>query len=251
MVDNHHQVFPKRQRLHLNFFKQHAIRGNLETIVCSPGGVGTTFFIKFVAHYKSVNDYQDIDGIKHLDRPPLVINNSLKAIYIYGNPFNIVLSLFRRKFHARQSYKLLRYYKHIEPIQPTCTLIEYLRKDIDKFQLSNHFHYWSQASVNYPIMLIKYETLWQHLPEIFEYLEIPSSEIAKFPTQQSRQSDWDNLTEEEKSLLSQMYGELHQEIHQFEDIKIIEPNKLLRLMLLPKYALYLGAAFKQQIFDQR
>lgn len=79
MSNNHHH---KIQRLHLNFLKQQAIITDLETIICSPGGVGTTFLIKFIAQYKSVNNSKDRDGIKHLDRPPLVLNNSLKAIYI-------------------------------------------------------------------------------------------------------------------------------------------------------------------------
>lgn len=96
-------------------------------------------------------------------------------------------------------------------------------------------------------MLIKYETLWKHLPEIFEYLEIPTSEIPKFPAQKSRGSDWENLTDEEKNLLFQMYGEFHQDVMNFQEIEIIQP-KISKLILLPKYSLYLIAAFKQRLF---
>ena len=74
----------KAQRLHVRFLKQQVIRGNINVLVCSPGGVGSSFFIAFLEKYKSVNSYKDRDGLKHIDRPPLTLNSNLKAIYIYG-----------------------------------------------------------------------------------------------------------------------------------------------------------------------
>lgn len=236
----------KRKRLHISFLKQQAIQGDIDFLVCSPGGVGSSFFISFLEKYKSVNSYKDGDGLKHIDRPPLTLNNKLKAVYIYGDPYNIVLSLFRRKYHHYQSVKLLFKCSHIKPINPDCTIEQYLQEGIDRLQLENHFDNWHNARINYPIMLIKYEAIWDNLPIIFDYLEISREEIKNFPSRKNRSSDWQFLSEELKKKLSNMYGELHEKIMNFDDLKIKEPN-LPGQLLLPKYALYLGAAYKQKI----
>ncbi|EDX75667.1 hypothetical protein MC7420_6322 [Coleofasciculus chthonoplastes PCC 7420] len=236
----------KGQRLHIRFLKQQVIRGNLDVLVCSPGGVGSSFFIAFLEKYKSVNSYKDRDGLKHIDRPPLTLNSNLKAIYIYGEPFNAVLSLFRRKYHHYQSKKLLFKYPNIEPITKNCTLKKYLEEGIDRLKLGAHFENWNNSRVTYPIMLVKYESIWENLPEIFDYLEIPQSEIGNFPPPQNRNSDWNLLSEDLKDLFFNMYGDLQEKIMNFDDIKIIKP-KLSAYIFLPKYALYIGALYKQKL----
>lgn len=220
--------------LRSRFIKQQAIRGYSDTIVCSYGGVGTSFLISFVEKYKAVNSRRDRDRIKHLDRPPIVLNKNFKAVYVLGNPFDAVISLFRRNMHHRQSKKLLANYPNLTPVEPSCTFQEYVEHGVDKFKLNEHFQNWKTAKVNYPIMLIKYESIWKHLPELLDYLEISLSEIEHFPKEKQRKSDWNSLPERSRKLLYKMYGNLYEEIVSIEDVKLLEPSFPSHIFL-PKY----------------
>ena len=123
---------------------------------------------------------------------------------------------------------------------------KYLEEGIDRLKLGAHFENWNNSRVTYPIMLVKYESIWENLPEIFDYLEIPKSEIGNFPPPQNRNSDWNLLSEDLKDLFFNMYGDLQEKIMNFDDIKIIKP-KLSTYIFLPKYALYIGALYKQKL----
>ena len=51
---------------------------DIEVVVGSYGGVGTTFFLDFVAQFKKTNHPQDEDKIKHLGMPPISFNKEIK-----------------------------------------------------------------------------------------------------------------------------------------------------------------------------
>ncbi len=123
------------------------------------------------------------------------------------------------------SMRLLHNYPNLEPINRSCTLNEYLEKGIDKLKLEEHFYNWVNAKASYPIMLIKYETMWDHLPEIFNYLEIPSSEIKKFPKKKNRHSNFKDIPKDIEKKLYKMYGELSNTISGFDEIKIVGSNQ--------------------------
>ncbi|MBR8826989.1 MAG: tetratricopeptide repeat protein [Gomphosphaeria aponina SAG 52.96 = DSM 107014] len=207
--------------------KQKQILAWLDVIICSSGGVGTSFFMDFVQEHKYINSPGDIDGLKHLDQPPIgKTKQNFKALYIFGDPLNAVVSLFRRNFQHPHSCKLLANYVDIEPIARYCSLEEYVDEGIDRLKLEQHFDNWSNAQVNYPIMLVKYETMWEHLPEIFYFLEIPASGIEELEKERKeRESDWIKLPEETKEKLSAMYGKFSEKVANFEEIKIIEPQE--------------------------
>ena len=56
----------------------------MELLVCSYGGVGTTFLIDFLAQYKICNNRDDKDGFKHLDKPPVPLEMSLDTYAAEG-----------------------------------------------------------------------------------------------------------------------------------------------------------------------
>ena len=228
------QADSKLQILRSRFIKQKAIQGHPDILVCSYGGVGTSFLISFLEKYKAANSRRDRDHLKHLDRPPITTNKNLKAVYVLGNPLDAVISLFRRNMHHRQSRKLLVNYPSLDPIEPSCTLQEYIQQGVDKFKLNEHFQNWKTAKASYPIMIIKYEAIWNHLTELLNYLEIPLSEATFFPEQKQRKSDWNSLPENIKSDFHKMYGDLNEKIANFEDIKIIKASSPTHIFL-PKY----------------
>lgn len=52
---------------------------NIDLIICSYGGVGTSFLIEFFSKYKNCNDARDVDRLKHVDRPPISFNPNLHS----------------------------------------------------------------------------------------------------------------------------------------------------------------------------
>ena len=204
----------------MTLIKHHFIGNNIDTLVCSPGGVATTSFMQFIQQYRTINNPWDRDGLKHIDKPPVTNNKNLKAIYIYGDPFNLIISIFRRNYQEVHSRKLLMSYSNLAPISEQESLDGYLEKGIDRLKLEKHFYNWKKSNSSYPVMMIKYEDMWNNLPQIFEYLEIPISEIEKFPKQRKRSANWKELSERNKKDLFQLYGELYKDILESENILI-------------------------------
>ncbi len=178
----------------------------MELLVCSYGGVGTTFLIDFLSQYKICNDRDDKDGFKHLEKPPPTRNNNLRAIYIFGNPIDAVYSLFRRQFHHEQSYKLLEQYRDLKPVPLEMSLDTYAAEGIDKFQFENHFLNWSERYSQYPVLFIRYEKIWDHLDELLEFAGIPIEEKRLFPEKKERKSEAMTIAEPVQSSMREMYG---------------------------------------------
>lgn len=83
----------------------------LDVLIMSPGGAGTTYFIQYIKQYTSlkVNDYRDVDGLKHISMGHL---NRLcdaqpqKIIYLFNDPALTVESIFRRGWQSYHAPKL-------------------------------------------------------------------------------------------------------------------------------------------------
>ena len=52
---------------------------DIEVVVGYYGGVGTTFFLDFVAQFKKTNHPQDEDKIKQLGMPPVSFNKDIQT----------------------------------------------------------------------------------------------------------------------------------------------------------------------------
>ena len=195
---------------------------DLELLVCSYGGVGTTFLIDFLAKYKTCNDRDDRDGFKHLDRPPPSRNSKLKAIYIFGNPIDAVYSLFRRNFHHEQSYKLLERYRNLKPIPLGMSLETYAVEDTDRFQFENHFMNWSERQFQYPVLFVRYEKIWDHLDTLLEFAGVPAGEKESFPEKKERKTQPQEISEAVHASMRRIYGNLQDRLVNGPDSWIFE-----------------------------
>ena len=109
-------------------------------------------------------------------------------IYLYGDPAHAIASFFRRNLtprsvvepddshpgfagFARAHCKYLE--GEYERISEGYSLDDFLSSPDDPFGLEDHFHRWTAARVPYPILLVRYETLWDHLEEIYEFVGLP------------------------------------------------------------------------------
>jgi hypothetical protein len=184
----------------------------LEVLVSSFGGVGTTFLSVAISEFLQTNNPADLDGYKHAPVPPLSRNKNLKVIYVVGDPILAAASLFRRGFHFGQSGKL-QYSCLLRRILPQgLTLEDYAAQGTDRFLFESHFYAWCRDLVFYPTLIVKYESIHDHIKEIATFLGLPEQFVDTFPARQDRNSHLSDIRPETLKNLLNMYGGLKREV---------------------------------------
>lgn len=191
-------------------------------LVASFGGSCTSMLIKFLnPMYGTVTNYMYYHlELKHVRRPPTNLEHDFKAIYLFGNPINAVLSIFNRNLQEVHFKNIFGNSRQYTPL----TFDEFINNGKDIFDLDEHFNNWTTSSRqerHYPIMLIKAVTMWEHLSELFDFLEISGDRIQQFPEYQQRSSNWETEPKEIRERLYQMYGSLYEKIQKFPEITVI------------------------------
>lgn len=194
----------------------------MEVVVASFGGVGTTFLISYLKQFKKINHYDDEDGIKHLPLPPVSFNKNVKLIYVFGNPQLAAISLFRRDYHYLQSEKLQKCVRnHLPSIPKEMTLQEYASQGIDKFYFREQFYNWHDKYLSsYPTLFIRYETLFDNVEPLLDFLDLPKDCIEGFPEKKKRNSAIDEIPVSTRKQLDLMYGDFSDELAQLPDVEI-------------------------------
>lgn len=184
------------------------IDSNLEVLIASYGGVGTTFLTQAIGRFRRVNDPRDLDGYKHCPVPPLFGNKELKVVYVVGNPILAAASLFRRGYQAGQAGKL-QYSKMVRKFpKEGLSLKDYAAGGRDLFLFKKHFEAWTKEFVFYPTLVVKYEAIHDSLPQISEFLNLPLEFTLEFPPMKERGSDLAKIDPETLRGLETMYGDL-------------------------------------------
>ncbi|EAZ81599.1 hypothetical protein [Algoriphagus machipongonensis] len=226
------------------------ISKDIEVIVSSYGGVGTTFLINWLKKYRNTNHPDDDDGLKHLPVPPLSTNKELKCVYIYGNPELATVSLFRRDFHHMHSVKLLKLEKwRTNPISLEMKLSDYAAEGVDRFKFEKHFFNWYEDYLNCPTFFVKYDKIFDSLEPLFDFLEIPKKRISDFPKPIKRTSSLNELSEETQENLHQLYGDFNQKLARLPDYEIRIPEKTQSVLLSNLKLPYLGVWLDDKYFN--
>ncbi len=189
----------------------------IEVLVVSAGGVGTTFLLREFAKYKTVNDPDNRDGFKHLPLPPFSRNENLKVIYIFGNPLTATVSLFRRKYQHTQSIKMQQYAAPEFLIPYEMTLSDYTAQGKNGLPFRRHFENWKTHFARHEILFLRYETLFENLEIIREFLNLPTEFLINFPSKKLRKSSLEGLEAETLAGLNKMYGALAEETEKLPD----------------------------------
>ena len=216
---NNNPVKPKKI---LNSF---IVPKEINVLISSMGGVGTTFLIEYIKKYRSTNLSMGEDGFKHLLFPPLSKNHDIKYIYLFGNPIDSVISLFRRNFHYAHSIQLLSFNKYLKAINPATTLEQYTAEGEDRFLFSEQFNNWLTGPHFYPTLFLKYEKLWDNMDTLFDFLDIPRKEINSFPAKKQRSADFSSLNKDTQDSLKKIYGDFEKYINEFDDCLIVNDRK--------------------------
>lgn len=155
-----------------NKYKKRIENEKMNIWICSYGGSGTQFLYK-----KIINKYPKINSVvwhNHLCHFLHPISNSTVqyGIYIYRNPIIAVQSQLRKKMQL--NFLKMNFNKMKENT---------IYKDIS-FSVDNYFFimkeqmlYWSQSNVNFPILLIKYETFHKYINEFCNIFNIDSNTV--------------------------------------------------------------------------
>jgi hypothetical protein len=195
-------------------------------LVSSFGGCGTTFLIDFISKYKKTNDRSrgGADWLKHTKNPPK-LSFIKKAIYIFDKPENTIVYHFSKRDRSFIFWPI-HHCRNMEgdwsKISAGWDLGDYLSNGKDLFMFENHFDNWlNSKDRSYQIMFVKYEKMWDHLPEVFDFLEIDKEEIKNFPPKKQRKTNWKTESNKNQEMISKMYGNFSQRIDSFDDIKIV------------------------------
>jgi hypothetical protein len=190
--------------------------------VTSFGGTGTTMLYEFLEEHQVdiPADHANWKPWKHLPVPPAddEVNDGFRAVYVFGNPMDAVLSVFRRdyqRWHVRNMREDIS-----EPASDDWGFDEFLESMEDPFRMEKHFHEWTEANRAYPILCLHFDALWEHLPEFFAFAGLPSSRLEHFPERRERASDWTEESEYVRERLQDFYGDLWAEIQETPDFHI-------------------------------
>lgn len=208
---------------------------DIDIVVVSYGGVGTTFLLSFLAQYKKTNSPTDKDGFKHSPLPLISFNPSVKFVYVYGNPQMAAASIFRRNYQRPQSKKLQRWIdSSSSPIPKGMTLPEYASLGVDRFHFEKHFFSWyDKYLTGVPTLFVRYESLFDNVERILEFAGIPKSSANSFPEKRKRESMKEQVSAETAKCLDIMYGEFAKKLEKLSDIEIRQDGD--RRMFSVKY----------------
>ena len=195
--------------------------------VCSYGGSGSKMLRGFLRNYgKTYHPHskqppaklthpekrKDLGEVNFVQKGKLVISNRAKVIYIFRNPIDALKS----RYGIEHCKNVEGDWQELPP-----SIEEYAVIGKDLFGLEIHFNNWTQENEgqrDYSICCIRYETLWHHLKELFDYLEIPHRDLVQFPARKETKRLIDEKTE---NLLKLMYQPLIDKMDAFPEFSII------------------------------
>lgn len=182
--------------------------------MASMGGVGST------ALARHIGSIVDKSTREHGYSPKLFENEkNLRLGYIYGNPYNAVLSIFRRNFQNMHVHAMHADSGTLPVDLRDVSLEAYLEKGIDEFAMERQFDNWVNYSASKgPIILIKYESLAEHVDEVLSFFYCPYPFEVK-----QRRTSWMSEPSHIRDGLERIYGGLNTKIDEMPPIKILNP----------------------------
>ncbi len=153
----------------------------LDVLVVSPGGVATTFLINYIGIYKNVNNIDDNDGLKHLPRPPINLENiNLKVIFITGEPDEVYASIKRRGWLKEQGAKLGSVMSVLLWGRP--------QKYFFKRAVIAQEKHWRKSNLK-GLLILDYNQIWDSIETISQFMGVNTDDfVNNFPSKKPRKS---------------------------------------------------------------
>ena len=129
--------------------------------VTSFGGSGTTALYEHLAQAGA--DIPRTPGafpFKHQRTPPADVPAGYRVVYVFGDPRDAVVSVFRRGFQGGH-YRGMRLAEPTPAVEARLSgLDQFLEAGIDDFELADHVRGWREREPRaYPVLFVRYEDL--------------------------------------------------------------------------------------------
>jgi len=190
-------------------------RDRFRCAMASMGGVGSTALAR---HIGSIADKTDRE---HAYSPAVYDGHSgLRLGYMFGNPYNGVLSIFRRGY---QQMHVVAMHAHsgTTPVRLRGVSIEeYLERGVDEFFIERQLDNWvGNADPKHPTILIRYELLGDHVDEVLDFFACRKAFVVR-----PRSSSWRDRPEPIRKGLERIYGRLNEKIEALPAVRIVMPR---------------------------
>ena len=216
-------------------------------LITSMGGCASTSFIGWSSRkikcncplnsegIRSAGPGSNPKGLKHRITPPsqsdkfLIKENSFnridinegpieRAVFLYDNPYSMVLSLFRRKIamgHAMAVTGKRATHKN--------ELSNFLDQGKDTFGMIQQFNNWTSPDKNqgYPRLLINFNNLWENLDLLFGFMGIDPIHKRSFMKKRDRVNRMQEIPVSDRKRLRALYGTLDEKMKQLPGAMII------------------------------
>ncbi|GFR46788.1 hypothetical protein Agub_g8419, partial [Astrephomene gubernaculifera] len=150
----------------------------MDVQISSFGGVGSTQLSNHLNAYGiTTNLLTDADNLRHCPRPPVYDNTNTAStsgssgsshvrrprhvVYLYGDPLAAVASHYRRGHACHQAQKTCGQPSCLSPATFPPSFEEYVSRGEDLFGLEAHFHNWLTARLEYPLVMLRYERMFE------------------------------------------------------------------------------------------
>lgn len=195
-----------RRKLYFNLIRtQRRLRYTLredkkiDYYLFSYGGNGTRMFHSFLSQYKRINSPAHC----HYGAPPR--NGKKPVIYLYGNPVDSVFSFYRKQEQSDPYFIEKHIENMVSPHAPLLDISEFAESGEDIFCINRHWTEFQELQYK-GMIFVKYEYLWNVLPELLECLDLKEN-LADFPTKRERTVFLHRQDVSLKEKLSSIYAE--------------------------------------------
>lgn len=223
----------------------------LDAIVCSWGGAGSTMLCEFLQKHLAINSSCDEDSLKHLPLPPVSLNRNLKCVFVVCDPVETVVSLFRRGFHQLQSRKLRRHTVVGNAMSPDCTLGEYAERGEEMFGFEGVLENYYSRHILYPTLFLNYSSIWSELGRVQKFLGLTKEQMSQFPEQVERKSKRERLDEVSERMNS-IYAGLNERLEAMGPACIRKPDRefsIPRMLITRNFYLACRNALKNRLYS--
>ena len=151
------------------------------------------------------HDLLDNGLIKNHRPPPEYIPEGYKAVYLFGNPYEAVISTKLKRFGT----------KHFLNCGYAGRAQNIYEKDFLGYE--NTFDRWMAGKYDFPTMLIRYETMHEHFGEINDFLGMNINWLRW----KDRKTNLLRVNHRQRVLIGKTYGSLYNKIKKAPDIVIL------------------------------
>jgi hypothetical protein len=207
----------------------------LDVLVVSWGGVGSSFLIEFIEQNGlKVNSKDDTDnrgkdghlylsGIKHITHPEHSIlegYNIKKVIFLYDDIYDSVVSLFNRSYQYHQIIKMNN--GNDMNTDSEMTFDAFLQQNRDLFLFQRFYENWRYSKKPYPCLFLKGQHMYKHRYQICKFLDLDPTQSFD-ATKHVRKSCSQDLSKIHRQQLENIYGGFNDFIHTQKDILLQNP----------------------------